>query len=82
MTSTEHLNLATILVVSHFLIAKVTPGLRLNSGFWNLNYCPFPLNKDVPSKEVTILKIIIMYILPGPNFVSPEWRCRKGEVPL
>ena len=21
-------------------------------------------------------------IFPGPKFVSPEWRCPKGEVPL
>ena len=58
IVNSEHFNLTTIFVVSHFLIAKVTPGCRLNSGFWNLNYCPFPLNKDVPSKEVTISKII------------------------
>ena len=58
IVTSKHLNSATIFVVSSFLIAKVTPGWRLNSGFWNLNYCPFPLNKDVPSKEVTISKII------------------------
>ena len=23
-----------------------------------------------------------MNIFPGPNFVSPEWRCPKGEVSL
>lgn len=35
------------------------PGFFLmNSGFWNLNYCPLS------------------------NFVSPEWRRPKGEVPV
>ena len=39
---------------------------------------PFPLNRVVPSREVTGAKIIF----PGPNFVSHELRCPKGEVPL
>ena len=38
--------------------SKIENGWRLNSGFWNLNYCPFPLNRGVSSKEVTISKII------------------------
>ena len=50
IVTSEHLNLTTIFVVSHFLIAEVTLGWRLNSGFWKLNYCPFPLNRGVPSK--------------------------------
>ena len=82
IVTSKHLNLATIFVVSHFLIAKVTPGWRLNSGFWNLNYCPFPRNKDAcPFKRGNNFKDY-MNIFPGPNFVSPEWRCPKGEVQL
>ena len=52
-----HLNLSTLFVVSHFSSAKVPPEWRLNPSFGTLNTCPFPLNRGVPSIEVTNTKI-------------------------
>ena len=78
---------------------------------WTKKSCAFPLNRGVPSIEVTNTKITwtffrdqilcplspewrcpssslgIKYkdylnIFPGPNLVSLELRCPKGEVPL
>ena len=40
-------------VVSHLLSAKVSPEWRLDLGVGTLKKCPFPLNRGVPSKEVT-----------------------------
>ena len=52
-----HLNLSTLFVVSHFSSAKVSPEWRLNPSFGTQNKCPFPLNRGVPSMEVTNTKI-------------------------
>ena len=52
-----HLNLSTLFVVSHFSSAKVPPEWRLNPSFGTQNTCPFPLNRGVPSIEVTNTKI-------------------------
>ena len=52
-----HLNLSTLFVVSHFSSAKVSPKWRLNLCFGTQNKCPFPLNRGVPSTEVTNTKI-------------------------
>ena len=49
-------------VVSHFLSAKVSPKWRLNLGVGTLKKCPFPLNRGVPSKEVTNRKIDKDYV--------------------
>ena len=66
MTS-EHLYLSTIFVVSHFWRTFDCYSLdwRLHQVFGTLKKCPFPLNRDVPSLEVTNTKI--MWIYPGPN---------------
>ena len=37
-----------IFVVSHFLIAKVSPEWRLNRSFETQKKCPFPLNRRCP----------------------------------
>ena len=65
--------LSTPLVVSHYFSAKVSPEWRLNLGFGTQKKCPFPLNRSVPSLEVTDAKIMWQFL--GPKFVSPEWRC-------
>ena len=72
--TSEHLNLSAIFVASHFLSAKVSPEWRLSPGFRTQRKCPFPLNRGVPSIEAINTKINVN-IFPGPNFVSPEWRC-------
>ena len=41
VVTSEHLNLSTIFVVNHFLIAKVTPERRVNPGFGTQKKCPF-----------------------------------------
>ena len=52
-------NLSMILVVSHFLIAKVSPKWRLNPGFGIQKKCSFPLvNRGVPPFEVANTKIM------------------------
>ena len=51
------LNLSTLFVVSHFSSAKVPPEWRLNPSFGTQNKCPFPLNRGVPSMEITNTKI-------------------------
>ena len=38
--------------------AKVSPEWRLDLGVGTLKKCPFPLNRGVPSKEVTNTKIM------------------------
>ena len=48
-----HLNLPKILLVSPFLSAKVFPDWRFHLGFKTRKKCPFPLNRGVPSIEVT-----------------------------
>ena len=50
----EHFNLSTLLVVSHVLSTKVSPEWRKNLGF---KKCSFPLNRGVPSTELTDKKI-------------------------
>ena len=52
---------STIIVVSHFLTflsAKVFPEWKLNPGFGTQKKCFFPLNKSIPSVEVTNTKIL------------------------
>ena len=51
--------LSTLLVVSHYFSAKVSPEWRLNLGFGTQKKCPFPLNRSVPSLEVTDAKIML-----------------------
>ena len=59
IVSNKHFNLSLIFLVSHFWIAKVSPEWRLNVGlFGTQKKCPFPLNRGVPSKEVTDTKIM------------------------
>ena len=41
-----------------FLIAKVSPEWRLNLGVGAPKKCPFPLNRDVSSQEVTNTKTL------------------------
>ena len=54
----EHFNLSTLLVVSHVLSTKVSPEWRKNLGF---KKCPFPLNRGVPSTELTDKKIMWIF---------------------
>ena len=56
--TSEHLNLSTIFVVSHFLIAKMSPEKTLNPGFGTQRKCSFPLNRGIPSVEVTNTKVM------------------------
>ena len=81
--TSEQLNLSMTFVVSHFLIAtfKVSPEWKLKSRYWNQKKCPrCPFNRGNKDKDY-------VNIFPGPNFVSPEWRCPlnrglpKGEAP-
>ena len=78
--------LSTPLVVSHYFSAKVSPEWRLNLGFGTQKKCPFPLNRSVPSLEVTDAKI--MWTIFGTKVcvpwmeVSLVWRSPKGEVSL
>ena len=53
-----HLNISKILVVSLFLRAKVSPDWRFHLGFGTWKKCPSPLNRVVPSIEVTNTKIV------------------------
>ena len=50
--------LRTIFVVSHFLIAEMSPEWRLNPVFGTQKKRPFPLNRGVPSMEVTNTNIM------------------------
>ena len=50
IVTSEHLNLSTILVISHFLRAKVSPDWRSNPGVGTKEKCP-SLNRGVPSVE-------------------------------
>ena len=57
--SSEHLNLSTTFMVSHSLIAKVSPEWKLNPGFKTQKKCPFPLKRgSVPSIDITNTKIV------------------------
>ena len=54
--TSEQWNLSTLFVVSHFSSTKVSPGRRLKPG--SRKSVPFPLNRGVPSTEVTNIKIM------------------------
>ena len=54
------LNLSMMFVDSHFLIAKVSAEWRLKSALATQKRCLFPLNRGVPSPEVTNLYTKIM----------------------
>ena len=53
-----HLKISTLFVVSHFLSAMVSREWRLNLGFGIQKRGPFPLNRGVPSIEVSDTKIM------------------------
>ena len=53
-----HLNSSMIFVASHFLSVKVSPEWRLNLVFRTHKKCSFPLNRGVPSIEVTDTNIM------------------------
>ena len=63
--------LTTLSVVSHVLSTKVSPEKILGLDFETQEKCPFPLNRDIPSIEVTNTKIMWTYfwdqILCPPN---------------
>ena len=49
----------TTFMVSHSLIAKVSPEWKLNPGFRTQKKCPFPLKRgSVPSIDITNTKIV------------------------
>ena len=58
IVTSVQLKKSTLIVVRHFLSAKVSPEWRSNSGFGTQNKSPFPLNRGVPSIEVTNTKIM------------------------
>ena len=49
MVTSVQLKKSTLILVRHFLSAKVSPEWRSNSGFGTQNKSPFPLNRGVPS---------------------------------
>ena len=51
IVTSEHRNLSTIFVDSHFSSGKVSPEWRLNQGFRTKKKCPFPLNRGVPKER-------------------------------
>ena len=68
------LKMSTFPVVSHVVNAKASPEWRLNPSFGTKKTCAFPLNRGVPSIEVTGTKTMWMFIRDQ-IVVSPEWRC-------
>ena len=67
-------------VVSNFLSAKVSPEWRLNLGVGTLKKYPFPLNRGVPSKEITNTKIMWTFFVslgyksvPKEKFHCMDW---------
>ena len=50
------------------LRVKLSFEWKLNPGFGTQKKCPFPYNRVNNYKDYA-------NIFPGPNFVSPEWRC-------
>ena len=69
-----HLKVSTFFVVSHVMSAKVSHEWRLNPGFRTNTMCPFPLNRGVPSIEVTDTKTMWTFF-QDKIVVCPEWRC-------
>ena len=63
VTSVRLNSLSMNFVVSHFLIAKVSPKWRLTPGFGIQKKCPFPLvNRGVPSIEVANTNIMWTFL--------------------
>ena len=58
IVTSVQLKKSTLIVVSHVLSTKVSPEWRSNTGFGTQKTCPFPLNRGVPSIEVTDTKIM------------------------
>ena len=56
IVTSEHLNLSTIFVISHFLSARVSPDWRSNPDFGTKEKCT-SLNRGVSSVEVKYPKI-------------------------
>ena len=78
--TSEHLNLSTTCMVSHSLIAKVSPEWKLNPGFRTQKKCPFPLKRgSVPSIDITNTKI--MWTFFGDQILCPlDWGVSWIEV--
>ena len=74
MTSVQ-LKKSTLIVVSHVLSTKVVPEWRSNTGFGTQNKCPYPVNRGVPSIEITGTKI--MWAFFRDQILCPV----NGEVP-
>ena len=49
--------------------------MEVKPRFRDLKKCPFPLNRGVPSIEVSNKYKDYVNIFLGPNFLSPEWTC-------
>ena len=75
IVTNEQLNLIT------FFIAKVPPYWKLNPGFVAQKNCLFPLNRGVPSMEVTNSKVMWTSI-SGTKFCDPwmEVAQRRGFI--
>ena len=80
-------------MVCHLFIAKVSPEWGLNPGFGTQTKCPFPLNRGVPSLEVTNTKIMwtffrdkILCPLNGGDIPKERFHCNwlwdGGTIPI
>ena len=69
-----HLKISTFFVVSHVMSAKESHEWWLNSGLGTKKMSPFPLNRGLPSIEVTDAKNMWRFF-QDQIVVSPEWRC-------
>ena len=84
VVTSEHLNLSAIFVINHSsLNAKVSLWMKVNPVFRNPEKVSlfFLKRGDPPINGGNKCKDHVN-VFPGPEFVSPEWRCLKGEVLL
>ena len=79
IVTSKHLNLSKIFVVNHFFSAKVSAEWRLNQGFGTQKNCPFPVNRGIPSTEVTKQRLYDHF--SGTKFVSLNGGVPWIEVP-
>ena len=82
IVSSEYLNLLSDNFYGQSLFDSLgVPWMEVKSGFQDPEKSvPFP-DKRCPFNRGN-KREDYMKIFPGPNFVSPEWRCPEGEVSL
>ena len=74
VSNVHFVNLSTIFAVSHFLSAEVSPEWRLHQSFGDPQKVPLSPQQRCPFNRGNKYKRYVN-ILPGSNFVPPEWRC-------